>query len=346
MGLNSTKIQIEFIETNHDMIQIKSPQQSDADDIVRLINYCSQCERGVSILTAADLDAMWNSPGFNLQTDAWIAVNEQGEIVGYLSLEDEHPHINSRLWGRIHPDYVATVTPLLLQVAEFRAQQSIPKAPVDSQISLLYRITQAQHISNYLVQRSYEPIRNYWLMLIELESKPDLMPLPAGITIRTAVLGQDEQLVYEADNEIFQDHWGFTTIPYDTWRHLMTASPDNYDPSLWFLAFSEEKLVGFAMCNPHLNHAPDFFYSWQTGWINIMGVRRDWRRQGIAKILLNYAFRAFYDRGQTTIALAVDATNPSGATNLYKNAGMHIELELMSYRKILRKGQPLPNESL
>jgi ribosomal protein S18 acetylase RimI-like enzyme len=56
--------------------------------------------------------------------------------------------------------------------------------------------------------------------------------------------------------------------------------------------------------------------------VGTLGVRREWRRQGLGAALLQRAFVALYDRGLSTIGLGVDAENPTGALGLYERAGM------------------------
>jgi ribosomal protein S18 acetylase RimI-like enzyme len=74
------------------------------------------------------------------------------------------------------------------------------------------------------------------------------------------------------------------------------------------------------------------------GWIRLLGVRRPWRRQGIALALLRQAFQEFKRRGHVVVGLGVDAASPSGATALYRRAGMRIDKQLDQYRKVVRSG--------
>ena len=59
-----------------------------------------------------------------------------------------------------------------------------------------------------------------------------------------------------------------------------------------------------------------------VGWVDVLGVRRDWRRRGLGEALLHLAFRELYDRGQRRVGLGVDAENTTGATHLYERVGM------------------------
>ncbi|GAB4500799.1 MAG: hypothetical protein Fur0035_03390 [Anaerolineales bacterium] len=59
--------------------------------------------------------------------------------------------------------------------------------------------------------------------------------------------------------------------------------------------------------------------------------------------LLRRSFDEFYRRGQFSVGLHVDASNPTGATRLYERAGMRIETEYVCYEKEFRPGrEPSP----
>ena len=56
----------------------------------------------------------------------------------------------------------------------------------------------------------------------------------------------------------------------------------------------------------------------EAGYVSSLGVKRPWRRQGIAQALLLEAFGEYYQRGKTKVDLGVDAESLTGATDLYK----------------------------
>jgi ribosomal protein S18 acetylase RimI-like enzyme len=80
------------------------------------------------------------------------------------------------------------------------------------------------------------------------------------------------------------------------------------------------------------------------GWVGTLGVRRAWRKRGLGEALLLHSFGEFYKRGMKTIGLGVDAENPTGATRLYKKAGMSVAAEYVIYEKELRAGCDIDEE--
>jgi ribosomal protein S18 acetylase RimI-like enzyme len=96
----------------------------------------------------------------------------------------------------------------------------------------------------------------------------------------------------------------------------ITAAGNRFDPSLWFLALDGDEIAGVAICTPEARAAPEL------GYVSALGVRRPWRRRGLARALLLQTFATFRERGRPGVALHVDAANPTGALALYEGVGM------------------------
>ena len=82
------------------------------------------------------------------------------------------------------------------------------------------------------------------------------------------------------------------------------------------------------------------------GWVDTLGVRRPWRRQGLAEALLYHSFRELRRRGRTSVGLGVDASSLTGATRLYEKAGMRAIRKFTRYEKELRPGTDLKTQMI
>jgi ribosomal protein S18 acetylase RimI-like enzyme len=151
--------------------------------------------------------------------------------------------------------------------------------------------------------------------------------------------------VYRADNEAFRDHFGFVEAPFEEgfarFKHFMTDY-EGFDPTLWFLAMDgrSAEIAGFSLCRPNSYEDPDL------GFVNVLGVRRPWRKRGLGLALLHHSFGEFYRRGKRKAGLGVDAENLTGALRLYEKAGMHIHTAFDLYAKEIRPGREISVESL
>ncbi|NIO68281.1 MAG: GNAT family N-acetyltransferase [Anaerolineae bacterium] len=114
----------------------------------------------------------------------------------------------------------------------------------------------------------------------------------------------------------------------------------SFDQSLWFVAVDGEEIAGFSLCYSIVAEDPDM------GEVATLGVRRPWRRQGLALALLHHSFGELYQRGKPKATLGVDAQSLTGATRLYEKAGMHVQRRYDSYEKELRPGKDLSTQSV
>ncbi len=175
---------------------------------------------------------------------------------------------------------------------------------------------EAHPLEQIVRARGYRNVRASYTMEIELgEASPDATGTVAGIALRPYRAGIDERATYEAQEEAFEDHWDHTPQTFETWREF-GVKQTNFDPSLWFLAWDGEDVVGLSL--NFLERSGDPGY----GWVGTVGVRRAWRRRGIGEALLRLSFNALHARGQRRVRLSVDAESITGATRLYERVGM------------------------
>jgi ribosomal protein S18 acetylase RimI-like enzyme len=162
--------------------------------------------------------------------------------------------------------------------------------------------------------RGYERARHFFEMEIDLADEPEQPRWPEGLALR-AFEPEDARRVYDANMEAFEDHWDPFHVGFEEWRDFFLGRPD-FDPELWFLAEDEDELAGFSLCS--LRDAGT------VGWVHVLGVRRPWRRRGLATALLLQSFRALRAKGCAKARLNVDGENLTGAVRLYEQAGMHV----------------------
>jgi ribosomal protein S18 acetylase RimI-like enzyme len=72
-----------------------------------------------------------------------------------------------------------------------------------------------------------------------------------------------------------------------------------------------------------------------------LGVKREFRKRGLASAMLGHAFAAHQARGADAIALGVDASSLTNAVALYERTGMSVYSQRDSYEKVLREGVDL-----
>ncbi len=172
-------------------------------------------------------------------------------------------------------------------------------------------------------QHGFAEARRYYRMLIELDRPPEAPEWPGGMRVAT-FREEDARAYYDAIGEAFAEEWNFVHDPFEHWRELRLSAPD-FDPTLWFLVWDADEVAAVLRGERR----------GEQGFVGALGVRRRWRKRGLGHALLRHAFADWYRRGVTTVALGVDAENPTGATRLYERAGMHVAYEAIAFQKDL-----------
>jgi ribosomal protein S18 acetylase RimI-like enzyme len=232
----------------------------------------------------------------------------------------------------------------MLAWAEERAMHALEQIPDDLRFAPRIGIySQAKESQKLFKDFGYRYLRSSYRMLIEMDSLPPAPLWPEGLVLRTYNPETDAEAVYRADQDAFRDHFGFIEEPFEEgfsrFKHMMTEY-EGFDPSLWWLAFEGDELAGICLGRPHSYDDIDL------GYINVLGVRRPWRKRGLGLAFLHHAFGEFYRRGKRKVGLGVDAENLTGALRLYEKAGMHVHMQFDMFEKEIRSGKEISVQSL
>jgi mycothiol synthase len=254
---------------------------------------------------AARIEREWTSPSIDPESDVRI-----GEAA-YVLVEDMG---EGRAWVEAHGSGAAEA----LEWGERRAAEMGAR-----------RIFSGAWTTNALVlceleKRGYVVVRHSSRMEIDLDAPPAQPSRPEGIEVRPFQPG-DERTFYEVHEEAFRDMWEPVAESYEEWSHWYLQAP-RFVPELWFLAREGQDACGVVLCSPHATIP-------ELGWIDILAVRRSWRRRGIGRLLLLYAFDRFRERGLTRAGLGVDAESLTGAHTLYESVGMRPTARFDIYEK-------------
>jgi len=281
-----------------------------------------------------------------------------GDLAGYAAVWDNAPHVRLAAEVFVHPNHRGrSVGSFLGRWAEERARQAVPQAPQGTRVALQQTVPSTHTSARSLLERQgYELVRHFFEMVIEMDASPPQPNVPSGIVIRPFVRATEDRALVHVIRDTFQDHWGHVAMPFEEeyadWVHWMDDDP-SFDESLWFVAIDGAgdaavgvygvdggQVVGLSLCYDVTGEGP------HVGTIENLGVRRPWRRRGIALALLHHSFGELYRRGKTTVTLGVDADSLTGATRLYEKAGMRVQHQYDRYEKELRPGEDLTTQTL
>lgn len=300
-------------------LEFRTPTREDAGAIAGLCNALTR-----DLYGEGDVNEVAVAGWFDFPNLAMFLVERDGRAVGYVDVNHEEDGVHVAIDLRVHPEARGTgVGDALLDVAEQRAHEQVGSGAV-ARAFVPERDPEEQEL---LVRRGYRLIRHSLNMEIDLPEQPEPPEWPTGIALRLFERERDEQAVYECVEETFSDHWDHRPTPIEHWRKF--AFNERHDPSLWLLAEEGEQLAGVCLNVWHFSGDRTF------GWVDTLGVRRPWRRRGLALALLRHSFVDFKQRGAVRVGLGVDAENLTGAVLLYERAGMRSVRRQDTYERTL-----------
>lgn len=171
-----------------------------------------------------------------------------------------------------------------------------------------------------LFERFGLSIRRYFL---ELRHDLDtLADAPLDADLRIEQFGSEwSAATRDARNDAFRDHWGSQPTDEEGWDSFIARSIMRADLSCLAIGTRDgvEEVAGFVLVsvNPEDWEGTGF----SSAYIDLVGVRREWRGRGLAPALLAHSLRLVAADGLDKAVLDVDAESPTGALGLYTGLG-------------------------
>lgn len=327
-------------------ILFRPAQMGDVEAVTELLNICAQEVVGRNQFNADELLFSWQAPKFDLERMVRLALTPDGLVVGFCSVNDtQDPYVRVFFTVRVHPEFrQAGIGEALMVWVEERARQAISKAPAGAEVAMTLGLNQNDSFHKQLAEKQGMQIaRHFFQMKIEFDGPPAAPELPQGIVIRPYKEASELEKLAAAYLDSFQDHYGFAGQSAENLLEnirFMVENDPHYAPELWLVAMDGDEMAGFSVCASKTTEDPEM------GFVNVLGVRRPWRRNGLGLALLLYSFGEFYRLGCKRAGLGVDASSLTGATRLYEKGGMHVERQIDLYKKILREGVDITTTSL
>ena len=186
----------------------------------------------------------------------------------------------------------------------------------------------------------FERVRSLWQMRRSLQTRLDRPEIADGITVRTFVIGQDEDAWTELNARAFAHHpeqGAWTREDLD-----MREREPWFDPNGFFLAERDGKLAGFHWTKIHggaeaagasaaeeADSAPANPAHEPIGEVYVVGVAPEERGSGLGRALTLVGLRYLRDQGLLQVMLYVDESN-TPAIRLYEALGFtHWDTDVM-----------------
>ena len=285
-------------------------------------------------------------PRFTPSGDGLVALDPRGGVVaeGAARLEEEPdptatvtPHREVSLPGTVHPDFRGRgIGAALLAWQEARGRELLAAAASARPGMLTVGTREACAQATALYSAAGFTPERWWLSLERDLARPiPDGPLPAGVTV-SPMRRRFSEPARVALNDAFRDHWGFSPIDRSEWRRQ--AVRGGFAPRLSRLAIAghgtrsdPHRVAAFALTE--INRREWRLQGSCFGYLETIGVVRDWRGRGLSTAVIASALRAYRGRGLTRAVLDVDSDNPSGALGMYERLGFTERDRSVSYLK-------------
>ncbi len=176
-------------------------------------------------------------------------------------------------------------------------------------------------------------IRHGYSMVYKNKRRPLAPPLPEDYQFHHIMMDQasDSEIseFVEAFNDSFANHWNFSPAPVERFIKVRDEEAKTGEDTLRIsMAKKGNEIAG--ICFYGINHRFNDQNDARTGWLNILGVAKPHRRQGLGRSLLTAGMCWLYDQGMHTMYLGMEAKNRK-ALELYRSLGFVIEHEGIHY---------------
>ncbi|MFF8944602.1 mycothiol synthase [Streptomyces sp. NPDC014864] len=234
-----------------------------------------------------------------------------GELVGYAQLEDTDPVEAPAAELVVHPAHRGHGHGRVLGSALLAASGKRLRVWAHGGHSA------ARHLAQVLGLTLFRELRQMRRSLTDFDLPEP--PLPAGVTVRTFVPGEDDAAWLAVNAEAFAHHPEQGSL---TQRDLDAREAEAwFDPRGFFLAEREGRVIGFHWTKVHAQE--------RLGEVYVLGVRPGAQGGGLGRALTVIGLRHLAAQGLPTAMLYVDADNKA-AVSVYERLGFSTyETDLM-----------------
>ena len=270
---------------------------------------------GPSTFTQADLEEEWSE--LDLERDAWV-VRDGERVVGYGAVRERGEHW--RVEGYVHPDALGRGIGTL--IATGLEEDAARRGARRVQNSILEADAAARGLLESL---GYGAVRVFREMRIELDAPPPAPVWPDGLRVVAFDPERDARAFHAAHQEAFADHWDYTPRDFEAWAKTTSRASASTRRSGASSAPGTRSPPGRSAPATRTAAASSTRSSRAA-----RGAGRAWARRSS-----HDAFGRFWERGERSVGLGVDAASDTGAFRLYERAGMTPALGWVVYEKTL-----------
>ena len=265
----------------------------------------------------SQFDDSWTNPA----QDTLLALSGGGVagLAWLFASPEPEGEARAELLIEVHPQHRDHgLEELLLGTLENWSRQRLLSAPAGMPRAMRFFCQEkAAFWCGFFETHGYQVARRSYRMRRDLSEPIPEPKLPPGLEMRVYT-PEMARAAMDAHNDAFRDHWSFDPATWEDWSNFVERNED-FRPDLSLLVMAGDEIAGISI--NRVRRSENEFYGIREGWIGILGVRRPWRKQGVATALLCQSMLAFKAAGMDYAGLGVDTENTSGAVAVYERVG-------------------------
>jgi mycothiol synthase len=271
----------------------------DAHRVFELMVASESHDVGEAAIDLEDIVSDWQRPSFDLATQSVGVVSDE-DLVAYAEVS------NGRYGdAAVPPEWrgrgIGTWLAAWMQAEARRQGGSLVGMPVPG----------GSDGDRLLESLGYHVAWTSWVLELPRGAEISPQPLPDGYAVRAFQPGE-EQAVYQVVEDAFNEWPDRMPRPFDDWEAHVVRRP-GFEP--WHLRVATDpagQIVGVGWV----------ILSGDVGFVMTLAVRKDERRQGLARALLVDCFGVARAHGRSRAQLSTDSR--TGALGLYERVGMQV----------------------
>ncbi len=318
-------------------IRIRNYREHDLGLVTVLLNAIEAVDQVGQGTTAEELREEFATPEFFPEQNAFVAEDDRGQIVAFGAVYLKHEELESGFGARlsVHPIYRGRgLEDRLLNRLIERAQERLPQITAENVYFSTFTHSAYQEKLRALERAGMNEVRRSWMMRCSRLDNLGAANFPPAFLIRNFRRGEDDEESRDALNAAFRDHWSHADESAERWQHFLNL--ERYRPDLTVIAEDTRsgRIAGF--CHIVVNELENQRLGRQRGWIDILGVRPEYRKQGLGEALILQGMQNLRDARMQEAALWCDSENLTGATRIYFRVGFQVAQTWSIHLKYLR----------
>lgn len=300
----------------------RGASRDDVDAIHAVLAAADRVDHPTWVTPREDVADTFELPDVDHARDTILAVADDGQVVAVGTVmrhPDTTTKVKAYLQGAVHPQWRRRgIGEQVVRWQYARAMQQLAESGSSVPGEVALYAGERNHGAVVLAERVGLRTARWFTTMVRDNTAPvpDL-PDPDGITFAAYTADRAEDM-RQARNDAFRDHWGSLPSSPERWAQFVGGA--FLRPDLSTLALDADGRI-VAFCLASVNEDDWQALGASNSYIDLIGVVRDHRGEGLAPRVIARTLRAMTDAGLEKAVLDVDTESPTGAHALYERLG-------------------------